>query len=80
MIEKIRILIIEDGIKIANSLKQGLEELQYAADIAYDGRIGQKLFLNNQYDIILLDINLLGVNVLDICRIIRQYGPKILPR
>jgi len=77
MAEAIKILIVEDEIKIANSLKQGLEELQYQVDIAYDGLIGQKLFLSNSYDIVLLDINLPGINGLDLCSIIRQYDPKI---
>lgn len=75
--EQIKILIVEDEVKIANSLKQGLEELQYKVDIAYDGLIGQKLFLTVQYDIVLLDINLPGINGLDLCRIIRQYDQKI---
>ena len=77
MAEAIKILIVEDEIKIANSLKQGLEELQYKVDIAYDGLIGQKLFLSNSYDIVLLDLNLPGINGLDLCRIIRQYDQKI---
>ena len=77
MAEAIKILIVEDEIKIANSLKQGLEELQYHVDIAYDGLVGQKLFLSNGYDIILLDINLPGINGLDLCNIIRQHNKKI---
>jgi len=77
MTEEIKILIVEDEIKIANSLKQGLEELQYKVDIAYDGLIGQKLFLSNRYDIVLLDINLPGINGLDLCGVIRQHDLKI---
>jgi DNA-binding response OmpR family regulator len=77
MTKKIKILLVEDEVKIANSLRQGLEELNYKVDIAFDGILGQKLFLQEKYDIILLDINLPGINGLDLCKMVRQHDRKI---
>ncbi len=77
MESEIKILIVEDEVKIAASLKQGLEELQYEVSVAYDGELGQKLFLSNRFDLVILDINLPKMNGLELCRVIRQYNTKV---
>lgn len=50
-----RILIIEDEIKIANSLKKGLEQESFAADVAYSGSEGFDLAATEPYDLIIMD-------------------------
>ncbi len=50
-----RILVIEDEHKIANSIKQGLEQEKYAVDLAYDGKDGLDLAIGEEYDVIVLD-------------------------
>lgn len=77
MPSQINILIVEDEIKIANSLKQGLEELQYTITVASDGFTGKKLFLTNQFDLVILDINLPQINGMELCKIFRQHNKKI---
>lgn len=72
--EERKILIVEDEVKIANSLKKGLEENGYHADIAYDGLIGRKLFTANPYDLLVLDINLPGMNGFQLCQEIRAHN------
>ena len=72
-----KILIVEDEVKIAGSLKQGLEELQYQVSVGYDGEMGQKHFISGSFDLIILDINLPKMNGLDLCRYIRQYNTRV---
>lgn len=72
-----RVLIVEDEQKIADTLKFGLSENGYNADVAYDGSIGLKLFMANLYHLVVLDINLPGQNGYELCKIIRQHNPQI---
>ncbi|MES2373866.1 MAG: response regulator transcription factor [Bacteroidota bacterium] len=71
------ILIVEDEKKIADSLHKGLGELGYDVEVAYDGRIGEKLFNQQPFDLIILDINLPGINGLELCTRIRQKNTKV---
>ena len=66
-----RILIIEDEKKIADTLRMGLSEYGYYAEVAYDGIIGKRLLFTKTYDLIILDINLPGVNGYELCKMIR---------
>jgi two-component system copper resistance phosphate regulon response regulator CusR len=72
------ILIVEDEKKIADSLKKGLEELDYEVTVAYDGKIGEKLFNQQPFDLIILDINLPGINGFELCTRIRQKNRSVL--
>lgn len=67
-----RILLVEDEKKIAESLGQGLAEQQFLVDIARDGLLGKKLFLENAYDLSIIDINLPLLNGYELCRFIRS--------
>lgn len=71
------ILIIEDEQKIADTLKLGLSENGYQADVAYDGIIGLKLFESNSFSLVVLDINLPGLNGYELCRKIRSKNSQI---
>lgn len=53
-----RILVVEDEHKIANSIKKGLEQDHYAVDVAYDGESGYDLAATEEYDLIILDLML----------------------
>ena len=50
-----KVLIIEDEHKIANSIKQGLEQERFIVDVAYDGEEGYDLVTGEKYDVIILD-------------------------
>jgi DNA-binding response OmpR family regulator len=67
-----RILIVEDEHKIANSLKQGLTQEKYAVDVAYDGESGLDLALGEEYDIMILDRMLPGLDGLTLVKKIRE--------
>ncbi len=66
------ILIVEDEKKIADTLRMGLSEQGYEVQVAYDGQIGLKIFLNDHFDLIILDINLPGINGFELCKLIRK--------
>lgn len=69
-----RLLVVEDEHRIANSLKKGLEQEHFAVDLAYDGLDGYDLALSEEYDTIILDLMLPGKSGLDICREIRNHS------
>lgn len=66
-----KILIVEDEQSVVSFLRKGLEEQSYIVDVAYDGKTGQQLALQNQYDIILLDVILPEIGGLQLCKNIR---------
>ncbi len=67
-----RVLIVEDEHKIANSIKKGFEQEAYAVDVAYDGEYGYDLAATEDYDVIILDLMLPKLSGLEICRRLRQ--------
>ncbi len=72
-----KILIVEDEQKIADTLKLGLTENGFYAEVAYDGNIGYKLFQSHNYNLIVLDINLPGINGYDFCKMVRAKNADI---
>lgn len=75
--EERKILIVEDEQKIADTLRQGLTENGFVAEVAYDGNIGYKLFNHHTYNLVVLDINLPGINGFKLCKIIRSTKPAL---
>jgi DNA-binding response OmpR family regulator len=67
-----RILIVEDEHKIAQAVKDGLEQEAYAVDVAYDGEAGLNTALNDDYDLIILDVMLPKLNGLEVCKQLRD--------
>jgi DNA-binding response OmpR family regulator len=72
-----KILLVEDEQKIANALKLGLTEAGYYVEVAYDGLIGWKLFQAHSFDLVVLDINLPGMNGYDLCKNIRSKNAQV---
>jgi DNA-binding response OmpR family regulator len=67
-----KVLVIEDEHKIANLLKQGLEQERFVADVAYDGTSGFDLASSEPFDVIILDRLLPGMDGLEICKKLRK--------
>jgi DNA-binding response OmpR family regulator len=67
-----RILVVEDEHAIADSIKKGLEHESYAVDVAYDGNEGYDLAAGEEYDVIVLDLMLPGIDGIEICKRLRQ--------
>jgi DNA-binding response OmpR family regulator len=71
------ILLVEDEPKVAEFIKKGLREQSYNVELAYDGLFGEKLALENEYDILIIDVVLPGINGLDLCRRIRNFKTEL---
>ena len=72
----VRVLLIEDDVTIARLLKEGLEDESYAVDVANDGSEGYRTAAADDYDVIILDIMLPGMNGYEVCRALRNDGNK----
>jgi DNA-binding response OmpR family regulator len=75
--EELSILLVEDEKKIADVLKKGLTEQQFHVEVAYDGLIGKKLFDTYPFNLIILDLNLPGMNGYELCKYVRNKNEKI---
>ncbi|MHB1390090.1 MAG: two-component system response regulator RppA [Thermoleophilia bacterium] len=69
-----RILIVEDEIKLARALKQGLEQENYVVDCIYDGEAGQNRIAlsHDRYDLLILDVMLPKISGIDVCAKVRK--------
>jgi DNA-binding response OmpR family regulator len=68
----VRILVVEDERKVASFVRQGLEEEGYAVDVAPDGPSGLEMGLQGVHDVVILDIQLPGMDGLGVLRHLRQ--------
>lgn len=69
-----RLLIVEDEVKMAGLLRRGLEEEGYAVDVAPNGTEGTWLGTENDYDAIVLDVMLPDLDGFQVCRHLREAG------
>ena len=69
-----RILLVEDDVAIARSLKEGLEDEAYAVDVAHDSDEGYRTATADDYDVIILDVMLPEMNGYEVCRALRKDG------
>lgn len=79
--ERRKILIVEDEKKIADTLKFGLSEIGFDVEVAYDGILGYHLFNAHDFNLVILDINLPGMNGYELCKAIRlkdQHIPVLM--
>ncbi|MFW0758633.1 response regulator [Pseudomonas sp. H11T01] len=70
-----RLLLVEDESEVAKLLAQGLSEASYAVDVAVNGMQGRRLIKEQpEYDLIILDVMLPGLNAWQLLQQIRQRG------
>ena len=69
-----RVLLVEDEIKMSRALRRGLEQEGYAVDTALDGHDGLHRATEWDYDAIVLDVMLPGLDGVELCRRLRQAG------
>ncbi len=69
-----RVLVVEDDVKLAGYLKQALQEEGYAVDVAHTGTEGVLLARTEPYDVLVLDVLLPGKNGFQIVAEIREAG------
>ena len=71
------ILVIEDEVKVAETLRRGLQESGYQVTLAPSGEDGLVLLLESDIDALILDLNLPGRDGLDILKTLRQHYPDL---
>jgi two-component system OmpR family response regulator len=69
-----RILLVEDEVKMARALRRGLEQEGHAIDVSTDGNDGLSKALEYDYDAVVLDVMLPGRDGFSICRELRASG------
>ncbi|WP_298838024.1 response regulator transcription factor [Clostridium sp.] len=69
-----RILLVEDERLMSTFIEMELSHEGYKVDVAYDGREGLNIAEENEYNLILLDVMLPGLNGIEVCRRIRQLS------
>src|SRR5688500_7945647 len=72
-----RILVVEDEPVAAAVLAKGLREHSYAVDVVADGNDVLEQVAVNDYDLLILDVLLPGLNGLDVCRQLREAGATV---
>ncbi|NIK76791.1 DNA-binding response OmpR family regulator [Paenibacillus castaneae] len=73
-----KILIVEDEPNFARFLELELVHESYEVVIAYDGTSGLQLALEQDWDMILLDVMLPGINGIDVCQEIRKFKKTLI--
>ena len=67
-----QILVVEDEVLLAKSLKEILEESEHGVSLAYDGEEGLELTRNAHFDLLILDLMLPKLNGFQVARILRK--------
>ncbi len=69
-----KVLVIEDEPELVHVLRDYFEQAGFLVEAAYDGPSGLSLFQHHQPDLVLLDLNLPGMDGLDVARAIRRHS------
>lgn len=77
IINMLNILLIEDEFGVSSFIKKGLEENHYHVTLAYEGSMGLRLALEQDFDLILLDVILPQMNGFEVCTEIKKFKPEI---
>ena len=73
-----RLLVVEDEKDVASAIRIGLSRDGYAIDVAENGTKALEALSFNDYDLLVLDLNLPDMDGLDICRSAREKHPLLL--
>ena len=74
---KMRLLLVEDDVRIARFVAKGLREQAYAVDISTTGEDALYQAAINTYDLIILDVMIPGKNGFEVCRELRRAGQRM---
>ncbi|MCA9330502.1 response regulator transcription factor [Candidatus Saccharibacteria bacterium] len=69
-----RLLVVEDEHRIARAIKDGLEQEHYAVDVEFDGESGYGAASAEEYDLIIMDVMMPGMNGYEVCQRLRADG------
>jgi DNA-binding response OmpR family regulator len=71
-----KILLVEDEVVVTLFIQKGIDAEGYDLRVAYDGLMGRAMFDQHPYDVVILDVNLPGMNGFELCRYIKQHSPR----
>jgi DNA-binding response OmpR family regulator len=74
-----KVLVIEDEVRVSSFIKKGLEENNILVTQAFDGATGFKMATRDEYDVIILDIVMPEMNGLEVCTQLRKEVGNALP-
>ncbi len=72
-----RILVVEDTIKVASFIQRGLEASQYQVDVEHDGEAGLNRLMVEDYDLAILDVMLPKMDGFSVIKAMRKQGVKV---
>lgn len=75
----LNILLVEDELSIAKNIAEYMEQKGHVLDFATKGPQGLELALDSYYDLVILDLNLPGMDGLDVCKEIREKANRHIP-
>jgi DNA-binding response OmpR family regulator len=71
------ILVVEDDMDLANLVALNLEDVGHDVQVEHDGSSALELIQRSRFDVVILDLNLPGVDGLEICRHLRTLVPYV---
>lgn len=71
------VLVIEDDVELTQFIQKGLHSEGITVSVAFDGVIGRSMVNENRFDVVVLDVNLPGINGFDLCRFIKENWPAV---
>lgn len=77
MHQPMKILVVEDEPKLAAFMEQGLQESGFEVTVAYDGQIGKRLALNEQFDLMIFDVIIPYLNGMELCKEVRKAKTQV---
>jgi len=72
-----KILLLEDDATLSNEIKKYFISRSIECDPVFDGISAEKVFKNGNYDLAILDINVPGINGVEVCKKIRVVNDKV---
>ena len=73
-----KLIVIEDEKDVAAAICRGLKKNGYSVDAALDGQSAVDMLGVNEYDLMILDLNLPDLDGLEVCRLVRSQHPALL--
>ena len=77
MNDKPKLLLAEDDPKLGQNILKVLEESGFETTLAYDGKMADSFFRQNEYDLVILDINLPYINGIELCSMFRAKNKEV---
>ena len=72
-----KILLVEDEVKLSSFVRKGLEGEGYWVDTAFDGQLGLSMAEYGDHEVVILDVSLPQLNGFEVCRRLRAARPQV---